>query len=99
MLKTYSEELPLNIGSGPRSGDHRLARTISSIVRFTGELRADLTMPDGTPSKLLDSSRLMALDWSPETGLHEGRQETFCWFCSHVVMDVTAQSSDVGVAV
>jgi GDP-L-fucose synthase len=50
------------------------------VVGLKGELRHDLTKPDGTPRKLMDSSRLRALGWKPAIPLRNGIEQTYAWF-------------------
>jgi GDP-L-fucose synthase len=62
----------INVGSGV---DHRVAdvaRLVARVVGFEGELVFDPTRPDGTPRKLLDSSRMRTLGWQPSTSLERG---------------------------
>lgn len=47
-------------------------------------MKFDPTKPDGTPRKLLDTSRLTALGWRPGIGLKEGLRSTYDWYCSHL---------------
>ncbi|MFM8960541.1 MAG: GDP-L-fucose synthase, partial [Bacteroidota bacterium] len=49
-----------------------LAHTISEVLGYRGEIRLDPTKPDGTPRKLMDSSRIRSLGWAPRTPLSEG---------------------------
>ena len=72
LLKTYSGELALNIGSGEEVSIGQFARHVASTVGYRGELRFDTSKPDGTPRKLVDVSRLKATGWSPRTSLEEG---------------------------
>lgn len=57
-----------------------LANLIKSIVGFRGELRYDLSKPDGTPRKLLDVSLIKSLGWKPNTKLEEGIKKTYEWY-------------------
>jgi GDP-L-fucose synthase len=54
-----------------------LARVIMRIVGLPGEIRYRSEMPDGTPRKLLDVSRLIALGWRPKVPLEEGLAHTY----------------------
>jgi GDP-L-fucose synthase len=54
---------------------------ICEIVGFRGELTFDATKPDGTPRKLLDTSRLTQLGWRPRITLREGVRQTYDWYC------------------
>ena len=62
----------VNIGSGCDMTIKELAETVARIVGFTGKLIWDTTKPDGTPKKLMDSSRIFSLGWKPEVSLEEG---------------------------
>ena len=62
----------LNVGSGVEITIAELARTIARAVGYTGEIAFDTTKPDGTPRKLIDSSRLHGLGWRARVGLEEG---------------------------
>jgi len=57
-----------------------LAETIAEVVGFTGSLRNNTAMPDGTPRKMLDSSRLKALGWTPSWDLRAGIADAYRWF-------------------
>jgi GDP-L-fucose synthase len=70
----------VNVGSGQEVSIGDLARLIGEVVGFTGELVHDRTKPDGTPRKLLDSSRLVGLGWKAETSLRDGIARTYEWF-------------------
>jgi GDP-L-fucose synthase len=72
LMKHYSDETPINLGSGSDIRIDELARLIMETVGLTGELRKDESKPDGTPRKLMDSSRIAALGWKPTIGLREG---------------------------
>lgn len=62
----------INIGSGTDVTIRELAETICRILGFKGELRFDASKPDGTPRKLMDSSRIRALGWTPRIDLETG---------------------------
>ena len=62
----------INIGSGEDVTIAELARTVADVVGYQGEIVFDATKPDGTPRKLMDSSRLHALGWKHQTDLREG---------------------------
>ena len=53
---------------------------IKEIIKFEGELVFDLDKPDGNPRKLLDSSKINNLGWSPKTKLREGIEKTYNWY-------------------
>jgi GDP-L-fucose synthase len=62
----------INMGGGEDWTIAELARAVALVIGFRGALEFDTTMPDGTPRKLLDASRLRKLGWSPRVGLDEG---------------------------
>ena len=62
----------LNIGYGSDLSIYELARTVCDVLDYRGEILLDATKPDGTPRKLMDSSRMRALGWQPRTDLPSG---------------------------
>ena len=72
LLKNYSDAVPLNVGSGVEVSIRELAETIAKVVGYDAKLTFDATKPDGTPRKLMDSSRLHALGWNNARGLTDG---------------------------
>ena len=80
LMKTYSGEQHVNIGTGHDVTIDELARTVCEVVGFRGERRYDGTKPDGAPRKLLDVSRLKALGWSATTLLRDGLARTYDFY-------------------
>jgi GDP-L-fucose synthase len=72
LMNHYSGEAIVNVGCGRDVSIRELAETVSRIVGFKGAIAWDTTKPDGTPRKLMDSSRLMAMGWKPEVDLETG---------------------------
>ena len=70
----------INIGSGTEIEIRELAVLIKEIVGFEGKICFDIEKPDGTPRKLLDSSRLERMGWRPRTSLEDGLKLTYDWF-------------------
>jgi GDP-L-fucose synthase len=62
----------INLGSGKELTIRELAEKVAHAIGFTGRVVWDATKPNGTPRKLMDSSRLIALGWRPRVGLDEG---------------------------
>lgn len=62
----------INVGSGKEISIRELAETVKEVVGFSGEIEWDTTKPDGTPRKLMDSSRLRKLGWEPNVEMREG---------------------------
>ena len=73
-----------NIGSGVDYSIKELAQMISEIVGFKGDIEWDLTKPDGTPRKLLDSSKFLHLGWRPVTDIKTGIKTTYEWYVSNI---------------
>jgi GDP-L-fucose synthase len=72
-LVSGETDFPLiNVGSGQDQTIRELAELVAEVVGFDGALAFDSSKPDGTPRKLLDSSRLRSLGWRPKTSLYEG---------------------------
>jgi len=72
LLKTYSGETALNIGSGEEVSIADFARQVAKAVGYQGKLAFDTSKPDGTPRKLVDVTRLEATGWRARTPLSEG---------------------------
>lgn len=73
----------INVGTGVDCTIRELAETVKAVVGFRGDLVFDRTKPDGTPRKLMDSSKLQSSGWSPELDLHEGLTAAYAWFLDH----------------
>ena len=84
LLENYDDSQTINVGVGEDLSIHELARLVATIVGYHGELRQDLTKPDGTPRKLLDVSRLNELGWHSTTRLQEGIRTTYEWYLTHL---------------
>jgi GDP-L-fucose synthase len=83
LMQEYGDERPINVGWGRDQSIAELARTISRVVDFNGTLQFDPSKPDGTPRKLLDTTRLAALGWTPKIELEAGIRSTYAWFLAH----------------
>ncbi len=83
LMRSYEGDSWINVGCGRDETIAELADTIRRVVGFTGALRFDASKPDGTPRKLLDTTRLTALGWSPKIGLEAGIRSTYEWFLNN----------------
>ncbi|HJU46364.1 MAG TPA: GDP-L-fucose synthase [Chitinophagaceae bacterium] len=72
LMQNYNEPGMINIGVGEDITIGELAQMIKEIIGYEGEIRKDLSKPDGTPRKLMDVSKLHALGWKAKIGLREG---------------------------
>ncbi|HMJ05888.1 MAG TPA: GDP-L-fucose synthase [Chthoniobacterales bacterium] len=84
LLENYDRPEIVNVGFGEDVSIRELAELICDEVGFTGELTFDASKPDGTPRKLLDSSKLRTLGWQPKIPLREGIARTYAWFLQNV---------------
>jgi len=80
LVKVYSKEQHINIGSGQDVTIADLAQAVKAAVGFEGALAFDAGKPDGTARKLLDVSRLEDLGWRAQTSLEDGLRRTYAWF-------------------
>ena len=64
--------LNVNVGSGKEVTIKELAETVAAVVGYEGAIEWDSSKPDGTPRKLMDSSKLRKLGWQPKIALREG---------------------------
>ena len=80
LMKSYSSPEIVNIGWGKDVSILDLAQLIKGVVGFDGKIVFDSSKPDGTPRKLLDTSRMQSLGWTPSISLIDGLQDTYAWF-------------------
>ncbi len=84
LMERYSDELHINVGWGEDVGIRELAELIAEVVGFKGGFRYATDKPDGTPRKLLDTSRLSAMGWRPRIALRDGLADAYRWFLANV---------------
>lgn len=77
LMQHYNEPGLVNIGVGEDISILELARMVARITGFGGEIRHDLSKPDGTPRKLMDVSKLHAMGWKARIGLEAGVREVY----------------------
>jgi GDP-L-fucose synthase len=82
-LDKYNEYQHINCGAGSEISIEDLAKLVASSVGYDGRIVFDATKPDGTPRKLMDSTRIRELGWSPEISLEQGIARTYAWFLSN----------------
>ena len=73
----------VNIGSGEEKSIAELTQVLAAITGFKGRIVYDSSKPDGTPRKLLDSSRLHGMGWKPRLSLRDGLAGTYQWFTAN----------------
>lgn len=84
LMKHYSDEEHINIGVGYDITIRELAETVVRVVGIEGRLCFDTSKPDGTPRKLMDSSRLFAMGWQPKINFEQGLAKTYSWFVENL---------------
>lgn len=72
LMRNYSETKHINVGSGQEISIRGLANEIARAAAYEGQIIQDLEKPDGTPRKLMDSSRLFSMGWTPKISLNSG---------------------------
>jgi len=82
LMRQYSDEQIINVGSGSELTIKALAELVRRIVGFAGEIVWDKTKHDGTPRKLMDSGRIFALGWKPKIDLETGIRQAYEDFLS-----------------
>jgi len=85
LLEKYDSPEIINVGCGEDILIRDLAELICDVVGFDGELALDTTKPDGTPRKLLDTTKLRNLGWQPTIPLRDGIAQTYEWFLANCV--------------
>jgi GDP-L-fucose synthase len=83
LLENYDSPSTINVGTGTDVTIRELAETVAEVVGWSGRLVFDTTKPDGTPRKLLDTTRLGNLGWRPTIGLREGIAGTYDWYVAN----------------
>ena len=83
-LENKLPEYLYNVGSGKDITIKQLAETIQNVVGHKGEIIWDDSMPDGTPRKLLDVTKMKALGWHYSIDLKEGIEKTYQWFQENI---------------
>jgi GDP-L-fucose synthase len=84
LLQAYDNEPIVNVGCGTDVTIRELAELVVSVVDYKGQLVFDSSKPDGTPRKLLDTTRLEGLGWRPKISLEQGVRSTYAWFKEHL---------------
>jgi GDP-L-fucose synthase len=85
LMERYSDEEHVNVGCGEDVSIAEIARAVEDVVGFDGELAFDTTKPDGPPRKLLDTTKLNAMGWSPKIALKDGLADAYRWYLENKV--------------
>lgn len=92
LLENYDESSTINVGTGEDLTIRELAGMVRDVVSPEAEIVFDTSMPDGTPRKLLDVTRLHKLGWRHSIELRAGIESTYEWFYSHHTDEPIASS-------
>lgn len=84
LLKLYSEDQHINIGSGVDMTILDAAQSVCDTVGFDGDIICDSSMPDGTPRKLMSDEKIRSLGWSPKFSFEQGLALTYRWFLEQI---------------
>ncbi|CAH9071609.1 unnamed protein product [Cuscuta epithymum] len=85
LLENYSGLEHVNVGSEKEVSIKELAELVKEVVGFKGEIFWDSSKPDGTPRKLMDSSKLARMGWIPKISLRDGLTDTYKWYLDNYV--------------
>lgn len=80
LLKNYDDPETINLGTGVETSIQELAHLVASVVGFEGTIRNDTSKPDGTPKRMLDTTRLRKMGWAPSWDLRDGIADAYKWF-------------------
>lgn len=80
IMENYNDPMHINVGAGEDVPIKFLAKMIADIIGYKGEIFWNLEYPNGTPRKLMDSSRINELGWSPKISIEKGIKDTYEWF-------------------
>ena len=84
IMQSYNKKEFINIGSSYEVTMKELFNVISDVVEYKGEIEFDINKPDGTISKLIDSTNIKELGWKPNTNLKDGLKTTYNWYISNL---------------
>ncbi len=80
LMNSHNDSEIINIGPNREVSIKELATTISSLVGYEGKIEWDISKPNGTPRRILDTSKMDSLGWTAKTSLEEGLKKTINWF-------------------
>jgi GDP-L-fucose synthase len=85
LLQNYDSAETINVGLGDDMPIRELAETVADVIGYTGALEWDSSKPDGMPRKLLDTTRINELGWSPQISMRDGLASTYAWYLENKV--------------
>lgn len=93
LMKTYSGDEHVNVGSGEDLTIRELTELVCEIVGYRGRIVLDRSKPDGTPRKLMSADKIRSLGWRPHIPLREGLSQTYRWYVDNRVQRDNARVS------
>lgn len=84
LMEQYNDKLFINMGTGDEVTIKELAFVVKDVTGFEGEIRFDASKPDGTPRKLMDSTRIHAMGWKHKISLQEGLKIAYQHFQAEI---------------
>ncbi len=87
LMKNYNEQGLVNVGTGTDVSILELAKLIAQIAGFKGEIKKDISKPDGTPRKLMDVSKLKSMGWEAKIHLEEGIRSVYAEYLKSLPVD------------
>lgn len=93
LMKKYSGEDIVNLGSAAEITIVGLAEKIAQVAGYKGRIRFDRSKPDGTPRKIVDVSKLAAMGWQASVPLEEGLRRAYAWYIENYADARLAQAS------
>lgn len=90
LMKVYSDDLHVNVGSGNELTIFELTQLVAQVVGFDGKIKSDPTKPDGSPRKLMSGERLRSLGWTPKISLRVGLADAYTAFLENMRLEAAA---------
>jgi GDP-L-fucose synthase len=87
LMESYNDKLFINVGTGEEVSIKELANAIREVVEYEGEIRFNSEKPDGTPRKLMDSSKIHSLGWKHKVSLSQGLKRSYLYFLAETGED------------
>ncbi len=84
LMKNYSDDSHVNVGSGSDLTILELVETVNEVVGFTGKIVKDTSKPDGTPRKLMQADKLLSLGWKPAIPMRDGLRDAYKWYLQNI---------------
>ena len=88
LMEQYNDKLFVNMGTGDEVTIKELAFVVKEVTGFDGEIRFDTSKPDGTPRKLMDSTRIHAMGWKHKISLKDGLKMAYQHFQEEIKKDL-----------